>query len=89
MDKGFIVYILFSEKFSKTYVGYTRNLRQRLLCHNAGKVVATMPCRPRKIIYQELVASLAEAKKREHYWKTGAGRRNIAKVFLGSRPTFF
>ena len=72
----------------RTYVGYTSNIRRRITDHNSGKVEATKYFRPWKIIYTENADSLAGAKDRERYWKSGAGRRNIKKLMEGSRPTF-
>ncbi len=43
----FYVYLLVSEVDpTKTYVGFTENLRQRLLDHNAGKATHTRKFRP-------------------------------------------
>jgi len=84
----FTIYILLSEKIPRTYVGYTDNLEKRLWYHNSGKVKATKSLRPWELIYTESVNSLMGAKLREKYWKSGAGRRNLKKIFAGSRPTF-
>ena len=84
----FTVYILFRAKSPKTYVGYTDNLKDRIKYHNGGKVKAIKLFRPWRIIYTELLKSKAEAKQREQYWKSGAGRRSIKKIISGSRPTF-
>ncbi len=72
----------------KTYIGYTSDIRRRIIDHNNGKVEATKYFRPWKIIYTENFYSLVRAKDREKYWKSGAGRRNIKKLMEGSRPTF-
>jgi len=84
----FVIYILSSIMRCRTYVGYSGNIHFRIRDHNSGKVEATKYFRPWKIIYTEYVNSLAEAKNREKYWKSGAGRRNIKKIIGGSRPTF-
>jgi len=84
----FTIYILYSLKLPRTYVGYSSDVERRLKEHNYGKVNATKKFRPWKIIYTEKVNSKTEAKKLEKYWKSGAGRRNIEKIFSGSRPTF-
>jgi putative endonuclease len=65
------------------------NLEGRLREHNAGKVSATRAHKPWKILRIESVGSIAEAKNKERYWKSGAGRRKIKKIFGGSRPTFY
>ncbi|MEK7519970.1 MAG: GIY-YIG nuclease family protein [Patescibacteria group bacterium] len=77
----YIVYILQSLNNGKTYTGFTKNMVQRLLEHNKGNVDATKNRRPLKILYTEEIANLADAKDRERYWKSGAGRRKIRKFF--------
>lgn len=42
----FFVYILWSEKCNRFYIGYTADLEARLLRHNSGLVTATKNCRP-------------------------------------------
>lgn len=70
------------------YVGYTGDLESRLHYHNSGKVTATENSRPWRVLYSEMVDSSVVAKDRERYWKSGAGRRNLKKIFGGPRPTF-
>ncbi len=85
---SFTLYILCSKKFPRTYVGYTDNLERRVSEHNSGKVVATKSYRPWVILYTENVKSKKDAKNRERYWKTGAGRRNIKRILDGFPPKF-
>jgi len=82
------VYILFSEKFLKTYVGYTTNINERIKYHNNGKVLSTKYFRPWKIIYTESAVSIILAKQKERYWKSGAGRRNLKRILGGFPPNF-
>jgi len=84
----FTVYILLSDKLSRTYVGHTNDLEERLRYHNSGKVTATKYLRPWKVIYTENMTYVKEAKDREQYWKSGAGRRNIKKILEGFPPNF-
>lgn len=42
----YYVYILKSESTNKLYKGSTENLKDRLLCHNRGKVKSTKNYRP-------------------------------------------
>lgn len=42
----FNVYILYSEKCNRYYVGYCSDIDARLALHNAGMVNATRNCRP-------------------------------------------
>lgn len=84
----YYVYILQSKKDLRTYVGYTKNLRQRLERHNNGKIIATRNRRPLGLIYSENCSTKREAQKREKYWKSGAGRRNLKRIFNGFPPRF-
>ena len=80
------VYILRSLKDFRTYTGYSEDARLRLTEHNKGKVKATRHRRPLKIIYIEKISTLSQAKSREKYWKSGAGRRKFANYFKGGFP---
>ena len=71
----FYTYVLKSEKDDKLYIGYTNNLRERILNHNKGTVIATKKRRPLKLIYFEACLDKKHAIDREKYFKTGFGRR--------------
>jgi putative endonuclease len=75
------VYILLSNKGDKTYTGSTTDLVRRLNEHNCGKNFFTKRYMPWKIFYKEEYQSLSEARKREKYLKTCAGRKFIKKLF--------
>ncbi|MCD6556244.1 MAG: GIY-YIG nuclease family protein, partial [Bacteroidales bacterium] len=48
----FTVYVLYSEKYDKIYIGYTSNIEQRLLSHNKlSQKGYTVKYRPWKIVY--------------------------------------
>ena len=77
----FAVYILYSEKFSKHYTGFTSNLIQRFKSHNLLETKGyTLKFRPWKVIHVEFFNSKTEALKREKYLKTGAGREFIKNL---------
>jgi putative endonuclease len=82
----FSVYILESQKDHRTYVGYSHDPFARLFEHNKGTVNATKNRRPLRIIFIENCTEEAEAKERESYWKSGAGRRKLKKYFLDGFP---
>jgi putative endonuclease len=64
-------------------VGSTVDIKRRLYEHNySGKSVYTKRYRPWIIIYQEEYNNLMEARKREKYLKSAAGRRFIKKYKL-------
>jgi putative endonuclease len=46
---NYSVYILYSEKHDRYYVGQTNNLVDRLHRHNSGYVKSTKPFRPWKL----------------------------------------
>ena len=72
MEKGFVYVLRCSNQ--ALYTGSTRDLQKRLCAHNAGKVRTTKNTRPVQLIYVEEFGSYSEARKRELYLKTGAGR---------------
>ena len=74
----FTVYVLYSEKHNKIYVGYTSNIDQRLLSHNELETKGfTLRYRPWKLIYTEVFSEKSNAMKREKQLKTAKGREFI------------
>ena len=79
--KEFVVYILFSENYGKTYVGFTSNLIERFKSHNyLSKKGYTIKFRPWKVIYVEFFTTKSEALKREKLLKSGKGREFIKEI---------
>jgi len=71
----YTVYILYSEKYSKTYIGYTSNLLQRFKSHNSlGLKGWTIKFRPWRVIYCEYFSDKSKAITREAELKSGKGR---------------
>jgi putative endonuclease len=74
----FSVYVLYSEKFDKIYIGYTSNLEERFKSHNELATKGwTVKFRPWKIVHTEIFQNKADAMKREKQLKTGQGREWI------------
>ena len=74
----FTVYVLYSTKFDKIYIGYTSDLEQRLLSHNVfANKGYTIKYRPWEILFTEQFASKTEAMSREKQLKSGVGREMI------------
>jgi putative endonuclease len=71
----FYVYVLRSLGDSSFYIGYSSNLKQRILQHRSGKSRATAHRGPWKLVYYEAYLDQADALGREKYLKSGAGRR--------------
>jgi putative endonuclease len=74
----FHVYILYSEKCDKYYVGHTHSMDKRLFEHNHGKGGKfSVICAPWKLVYSELFGTRSEAMKREKEIKNRKSRKYI------------
>jgi len=77
----YIVNILFSEKYNKTYVGFTSSLIERFKSHNELATKGyTIKYRPWMGIHVEVYQSKNEALSREKWFKSGVGRDFISKL---------
>jgi putative endonuclease len=73
-------YLLENQTDKSWYIGYSSNLRQRLEAHQAGVGGQTTSRKQNwKLIYCEGYLSAQDAKGRERFLKSGAGRRFIKK----------
>ena len=82
MPLPYCVYILFSRKDLLLYTGYTTDIEERVKNHNQGKTKSTAPRRPLELIFCEFYLFETDARKREMYFKTTAGKKAI-KLMLG------
>jgi len=82
MPLPYCVYVLFSHKDLLLYIGYTSNIEERIKNHNLGKTKSTAPRRPLELIFCEFYLFEADARRREMYFKTTAGKKAI-KLMLG------
>ena len=74
----FYIYILKSVKGKAvTYVGYTKNLKNRLKLHNEGKGAKFTRGRKWKLIYKEKFKTKTMAMSREHFIKKNRKFRNF------------
>ena len=83
------VYVLRSSVDGNFYVGYTANLKSRLILHNSGEVASTKNRIPLSLVYYEASRSKKDAMHRERYLKTTYGRRYIRerlKHYLAENP---
>ena len=80
----FYTYILKSLKDKKTtYVGYTKNIKNRLKLHNCGKGAQYTRGRKCILIYKEKFKTKNEAMSREYIIKNNRKIRNfIIKKYL-------
>ena len=76
----YYTYILKSEKDDKLYIGYTSNLKLRILQHKNGQVDSTKHRLPVKLIYYEAFLSEKDAQNEEKYYKSGGNAHNNLKL---------
>jgi predicted GIY-YIG superfamily endonuclease len=77
----YYVYLLKSVQSSKTYVGYTTDINQRLATHNSGGSVYTKDDRPWKLVMYLAFESEQKALAFEKYIKIGSGHAFAKKRF--------
>jgi putative endonuclease len=75
----FYVYVLQSKADGGLYIGFTRNLKLRIGQHQAREAFATSFRGPWKLIYYEAYLDEEDALGREHFLKSGSGRRFLDK----------
>ncbi len=76
----FYTYVLWSNIKQHFYVGYSTDLRQRLLQHNAGAVKSTASGCPWKLVYYEAYDKDVLARRREKRLKSnGNAWRELRK----------
>ena len=78
------VYILFSQKLNKYYVGSTSDLNRRLSEHNRGKEKFTKTGLPWQLVYFETCELLADARKREKEIKNRKSRTYIENLICAA-----
>ena len=77
---SYYVYMLKSvQKKPVTYVGYTKNLKNRINLHNSGKGAKFTRGRKWKLIYKEKIRTKNQAISREYYIKNNRNIRNLIK----------
>ncbi|WP_282160342.1 GIY-YIG nuclease family protein [Ulvibacterium marinum] len=69
------MYILHSTEFNKFYVGLSQNIDKRLKEHDEGWSKSTRPYILWRVVHSEKFKTRMEARTREKYLKTAAGRR--------------
>ena len=69
------VYIIYSIGHRKSYVGISEDVQRRLAEHNRRSVKSTKPFVPWILVYEEVVGTITEARIKEKYLKSAAGRR--------------
>lgn len=75
----YYVYVLKNSYNTQLYKGITNNLDRRIKEHNQGKNKYTAQYMPWEMVYFETFESLAEARRRELFLKSGDGREFLKR----------
>ena len=73
----YYVYIIYSKKLNKKYIGFSRDIKNRIRYHNTGQSKFTARGLPWKLIYLEMFVSELDAREEEKFLKSGKGRDRI------------
>lgn len=79
---AYTVYILYSQRDRKLYVGCTSDIEERLRRHRTGQVPATKDRLPVDLVHAEKFESKADAFNRERFLKSLWGAREKKKILL-------
>jgi len=74
----YVVYVLRDEN-GKLYKGLTNDLKRRTGEHFSGHTQTTRRMKNSRVVYKEEYDTFLEARKRELYLKSAAGRRFLKK----------
>ena len=74
------IYILYSKKLDKYYVGSTTDLDRRFAEHNRGKEKFTKTGIPWLLVYSEIFEELIQARQREIFIKKMKSKIFIEKL---------
>jgi putative endonuclease len=80
----YFVYILYSEKCDRHYIGYCADLSARLQRHNDGMVTATRNCRPYNIKATKSFDTELGARREELRLKKQKSRKYLEWLMAGN-----
>ncbi len=78
-DYMWYTYALYSFTYNKFYIGFSSDLKQRLIDHQKSKVHTTSRLGEFELCYYEACKSKKDAQDRERQLKTGFGRAYLRK----------
>lgn len=76
----YYLYILYSTKLNRYYVGHTENIEKRVFEHNSGISIYTSKANDWQLMYKEEFTTRAEAHHREREIKKKKSRVYIEKL---------
>jgi putative endonuclease len=80
----YFVYILYSERCNRYYIGYSADIPARLQRHNAGMVTATRNCIPYIVKATKPFLTELEARKEELRLKKQKSRKYLEWLINGN-----
>ena len=80
----YFVYILYSPKCDRHYIGYCADVEARLSRHNSGMVNATKNCRPYNVKATKSFTTEIEARKEELRLKKQKSRKYLEWLIDGN-----
>jgi len=80
----YYVYILYSKKLDKKYIGSTSDLKERIKRHNSERSEFTSKGIPWKLLYYEAFISEKDARIEEKFLKSGKGRERLKYLLQNS-----
>lgn len=83
----YYVYALINGINKDLYIGFSADLRKRVLEHNKGVVTATKPNRPWKLVYYEAYVSKYDATAREKQLKMHKAKSDLKIQIKNSLET--
>ncbi len=81
----YFIYVLYSVDYDRFYIGLTVDCERRLGEHNGGKSSSTKAFTPWIILHTEEYLTRGEARIREKYLKSAAGRKWRKKHIIWPR----
>ena len=81
----YYVYLIVSSKTGVLYIGYTNDIKKRIVKHNTNRSFSTKNKGPWILVYSEQYRSKVDAMKREHRLKYyGQALNELKKRISGS-----
>ncbi|MBI2025449.1 GIY-YIG nuclease family protein [Candidatus Kaiserbacteria bacterium] len=80
----FYVYVLYSRVADKFYIGYSADLKRRVMEHKSCTSLSDRTIKNLKLVYYEACLSKEDAQLREKQLKTGFGRQYLRKRLQSS-----
>ena len=80
----YYVYVLQNDKNKTIYIGYTKDLKQRIKEHRRGNTVTTKRLKTYTLVFYEAFRSKLDAKRREYYFKSTKGNSSLKQIIRES-----